>query len=517
MVPLRGGRLTGTLYGIAGVDTFDVADFLMDRLEVTNREYKAFVDAGGYAKESYWDTTIVRDGKAIDWTSAVADFVDRTGRPGPASWEGGVPPAGAEDLPVGGVSWYEARAYARFAGKSLPTVVEWNAAAMPEAARWVVPTGRYESSSPIRGGAERGVSPRGVYDLAGNVREWTLNAREPGSRYILGGGWSDPPYLFNEIYAQPEFDRSAINGIRLVKRLADSKDLTRASGPIPGLSRDLRVVKPVDDATYRALLTVYDYDRSPLNAKVTARDTAHADWVREDVEIDLPGGKERFPLVMFLPKRVGPPYQTAVLWPASDAFILRDRRALSMSYVDYFVRSGRALVYPIYEHTYGRGPALAGDVPAMTIEHRDQTVRWVNEMRRSVDYAFTRPDVDTARFAYVGTSWGGRLAGVALALEPRFRTAVLNVAGIGARMIRPEEDPVNFLPRTRIPVLMLSGRFDSVFPLETSQKPFFQLLGTPPAHKRMISFDGGHFLPRTMTVSESLKWMDHYLGPVARQ
>jgi hypothetical protein len=63
---------------------------------------------------------------------------------------------------------------------------------------------------------------------------------------------------------------------------------------------------------------------------------------------------------------------------------------------------------------------------------------------------------------------------------------------------------------------MLSGRFDSTFPFETSQKPFFRLLGTPPADKKQILFDGGHFLPRTNMVAESLKWLDQYFGPVAR-
>ena len=78
-------------------------------------------------------------------------------------------------------------------------------------------------------------------------------------------------------------------------------------------------------------------------------------------------------------------------------------------------------------------------------------------------------------------------------------------------------DPVHFLPRIRIPVLMLSGRFDSVFPYETSQKPFLKLLGTPPDKKKQVMFDGGHFLPRPMMVAESLKWLDQYLGPVTKQ
>jgi dienelactone hydrolase len=349
------------------------------------------------------------------------------------------------------------------------------------------------------------------------MREWTANAREPGSRYILGGGFSDPAYLFNEVYAQPEFDRSAINGIRLVRRVAETPDLQRAMAPIPRLARDLERARPVDDATFQGFLALYDYDPTALRSRIESIDTTHADWVREDVTFDLPGGAARMPAVLFLPKRVAAPFQTVVVWPASDALALTDPRRLSMTFVNYLVRSGRAVVYPIYEHTYGRGSTIAVDVPRATIEHREQMQRWITEMRRTIDYAFSRSDIDTTRLAYVGTSWGARVGGTALAIEPRIKTAILNVPGIHANAVRAEEDPVNFLPRVRIPVLMLSGRFDSSFPYESSQIPFFRLLGTPVDKKRHVLFDGGHFLPRPMWVAESTRWLDERLGTVERR
>jgi dienelactone hydrolase len=178
------------------------------------------------------------------------------------------------------------------------------------------------------------------------------------------------------------------------------------------------------------------------------------------------------------------------------------------------VRGGRAVLDPIYEHTYNRGTMEGDDEPDSSIAHRDRMIRWAREMRRSIDYASTRPEIDTTRFAFAGTSWGGRNAGVLLALEPRFRAAVLNVPGLSMSPMRPEEDPVNFLPRVRIPVLMLSGKYDSGFPLELSQKPFFRLLGSPPAMKKHVLHEGGHFLPRPLMVREALAWLDQYLGPV---
>ncbi len=62
-------------------------------------------------------------GKILNWDEAMAEFIDKTGRPGPATWEAGDYPDGQDNYPVSGVSWYEAAAYAEFAGKNLPTDV----------------------------------------------------------------------------------------------------------------------------------------------------------------------------------------------------------------------------------------------------------------------------------------------------------------------------------------------------------------------------------------------------------
>jgi serine/threonine protein kinase len=67
----------------------------------------------------------VSRGRTLTWEAAVASFRDTTGRPGPATWELGNFPDGQDDWPVNGVSWYEAAAYAVFAGKLLPTIYHW--------------------------------------------------------------------------------------------------------------------------------------------------------------------------------------------------------------------------------------------------------------------------------------------------------------------------------------------------------------------------------------------------------
>jgi pimeloyl-ACP methyl ester carboxylesterase len=135
-------------------------------------------------------------------------------------------------------------------------------------------------------------------------------------------------------------------------------------------------------------------------------------------------------------------------------------------------------------------------------------------MRRSIDYLATRADIDTTRLAYFGWSWGGALGGIMPAVEPRFKAVVLDVAGIRAQRARPEVDPINFLPRITIPVLMVNGKYDHILPTETAQKPMFQRFGTPPDRKRWVVYEGGHLAPRAVLITEALNWLDQYLGPV---
>src|SRR5262249_61404647 len=114
-------------------------DYLIDRYEVTNSRYKAFVDAGGYRRRELWPE-FVKDGRRLTWEEGIAQLTDRTSRPGPSTWElSGFPPDEGE-LPVGGVSWYEAMAFAAFEGRTLPTVRHWTRAAGSDnsaGARWV--------------------------------------------------------------------------------------------------------------------------------------------------------------------------------------------------------------------------------------------------------------------------------------------------------------------------------------------------------------------------------------------
>jgi hypothetical protein len=61
---------------------------------------------------------------------------------------------------------------------------------------------------------------------------------------------------------------------------------------------------------------------------------------------------------------------------------------------------------------------------------------------------------------------------------------------------------------------MLNGRYDFFFPVDTSQRPLFDRLGSAPADKRHIVFDAGHLPPNDLFTKEVLDWLDRHLGPV---
>jgi dienelactone hydrolase len=178
------------------------------------------------------------------------------------------------------------------------------------------------------------------------------------------------------------------------------------------------------------------------------------------------------------------------------------------------VKSGRAVLYPIYKGTYERKDGIASTWPDKTHRFVEYLTMWVKDFRRSIDYLETREEIDATRLGYFGFSWGGRMGAFIPAVEPRLKVAVFQLGGLASAWARPEADQINFVSRVRIPVLMLNGRHDSIYPVEGCQLPMFRSLGTPAEHKRHIVYETFHDLPRNEAIKETLDWLDRYLGPV---
>ena len=511
MVAVPGGDMPWVpLVGLENVAPGDVPLAFVDRYEVTNGEYRKFIEAGGYRKRDAWKEPFVDAGRTLSWEEAMKRFRDRTGRPGPATWQSGDYPEGHENYPVTGVSWYEAAAYAVWAGKSLPTVYHWAKAATTWASPDVVPRSNFGGTGLVRVGSSGGVSGFGLYDMAGNAKEWCWNSAGD-RRYILGGAFSEPIYMFNDADAQPPFHREATFGFRLARYPQPVRPELLA--PLPRQMRDYSKEQPVDDAAYRIYAGLYGYDKAALESRVESVTDA-ARWRVERVSFAAAYRGERVPALIYTPKNVPPPWQVVIHFPGSGALHARSSADLGTEAFSYVVKSGRALIYPIYKSTYERGDGLASDNQDMTRNYRDHVLMWTQDLSRALDYVETRKDLDAGRIAFHGVSWGAGIGPLIAAVEPRIRAVVLVSGGLEFQPTLPEVDPLNFAPRVRQPTLMLNGRYDFFFPVETSQLPLFRLLGAPEKDKRQVIAEGGHWPPQDLLVKETIDWLDRYLGPV---
>jgi serine/threonine protein kinase/formylglycine-generating enzyme required for sulfatase activity/dienelactone hydrolase len=496
--------------------------FLIDKYETTNRQFKEFVEAGGYERPEFWQEAFVRDGQALAWPQAVQGFRDQTDRLGPATWKGGTYPPGQGDYPVGGLSWYEAAAYAKFRDKDLPTIFHWALAARADD----VPSRITDLSNFGEGAAAvgryKGMGKFGLYDAAGNVREWCANALADNAelRAILGGAWDENAYVFVNGVARSPWDRDARNGVRCARYPEGRQAVPPAAfAPAQHRNRDLSHFQPVSDEVFQSYLdTWYRYDHTELNARVEVVDSELGYCQRERITLDASYPNERVIAYLHLPYGVRPPYQLVVWWPGGNArWEPWSEKAYAHELV-CIIRSGRAVVVPFYKGTYERslGSSL---YPPEGIQSRNLYVQESQDMRRTIDYLQTRDDIDIDRLAFAGLSWGGQVGSVMIATESRFKTGILLLGGICACERHPTADPANFAPHVRIPMLMINGKEDSIFPYETAQKPLFNLLGTPRAQKRHILFPGEHSIAweyRKQYHKEIMDWLDKYLGPVRK-
>lgn len=491
----------------------EVPGFWIDRFEVTNAEYLEFIEAGGYSNPALWPEEIEIDGETIDRAGLLMRLVDATGMQGPSTWALGSYPEGREDHPVNGLSWYEATAFAKWSGKQLPTAFHWYRASglgSPQPALFseVLAASNFGDDGTRPVGATGGLGPYGTYDMAGNVREWsrtTAGAR----RYAMGAAWNENSYQFVDWQVFEPLSRDAGAGFRLIE----------VEEPVDeGLLADVQILpspkaEPVDDATFEIYARLFDYDALPLNAEVVDVDESHSDWRRERIEFDAAYGGERVILELFLPADVEPPYQTVVHFPGGDARLLDDIDEAGLLHVEPFLRTGRAVAFPIYQGTFERSTTR----PSGPLGLRDQVIEQVKDVRRAVDYLDTRDDIDDDRLAFHAVSYGASRSPFILAIESRFRMGMIVSTGLTpSTMLPPEIHQIDYLARVTQPVLFVTGRNDLTMSYNEFQRPFFDALATPDTDKRHIALDSGHLPPGYVELSRHLvRWIDRWFGPVA--
>lgn len=503
-----------------------LGDYFIDRYEVSNREYKEFVAAGGYVRREFWKQPFIRDGKTIEWESAIVELRDKTGMPGPRSWIGQSFPEGRGDHPVTDITWHEAAAYAEFRGKSLPSIFQWEKAArngaLTQSADEIMPWGYFDPAGGTEGRAniasrdsvpvtanEFGMSPFGCYNMAGNVAEWCFNETDEGYA-TAGGSWGDPSYTFGSIASFPGTYTSNKLGFRCVKNLVpDGPHRSRFEE-----QKAVPVYTPVGLAEFSSFRRLYRYDKSLSTGRVI--ETVDApEWRREKLEFS--GANDSLAIgYLYLPKNAKAPYQVIAYLPAGDVY---GGFSTLPTHVETFassqIKAGRAVFAVVLRGFIGREHPPGHKPPAIdSIRYRDEAVTDVRDIQRGLDYLETRPDMDMSKLSFWGYSAGAEFGVIVAALDPRFRSAVFMADGLSLlnQKKAPEVNIANFAPYIRIPKLLINGRYDEQYSWRLETEPLIRLLREP---KQLVQYDGGHTPPQEIAIPAISRFLDEHLGPVA--
>ena len=190
--------------------------------------------------------------------------------------------------------------------------------------------------------------------------------------------------------------------------------------------RDFLKEQPVSDAIFKAYTSAYRYDASPLEAATQSVDDADPRWRKETVSFRAAYGNERVTAHVYLPKVSQPPYQTVIYFPGSYALTLRSNDHTDLDlFFDFIVKSGRALIYPIYKSTYERGDEVKSDGQDRSALYREHVIAWSRDLGRTLDYVQTRKDLRHEPLTYYGLSWGAKLGALLPALEERIKVVAL--------------------------------------------------------------------------------------------
>ena len=275
MVRVAAGRANIFGYSI------EVPDFWIDRLEVTNQEFKTFVDRGGYEKPEYWKEPFVENGRTLTFAEAMARFRDATGRVGPSTWELGTYPEGQANLPVTRGELVRGGRLRRVRRKSAADGVPVDASPGARGGFTENFSGdprrqQLRRQGPgVRGHASRSRCRRHVQH--GRQRQGMDRERRRWKRMILGGGFNEPSYMFNDLEASRLVHRAAYGSARQEHRRRPPEVLR----PVRSWRRGISKGSPVSDATFPV------YRDSSVTIRSRSRPGRSveeaADWRRETI------------------------------------------------------------------------------------------------------------------------------------------------------------------------------------------------------------------------------------------
>ena len=482
-------------------ENLHIKPFYMDRYEVSNFEYKEFVDANGYYNKEYWPSELMHKGIKISFNEVKTSFVDKSNFPSPKDWQQGAYENGKDHFPVAGISWYEAYAYAKFREKSLPSVAEWYYAFDRNRPNKALENANINSYNFTKSRVETtSMNHNGIYDMVGNVREWVYNnITDKNKKGILGGSFADDPYLALDFYSQNAWDRNIYNGIRLVKKIEE--DTSGEIFYVREKQRNFYENFQTSDKEWGIIKSMYLYDNDYIQIKnIGTTDVKDRDYFCENSEIIY--GTTILPIHHLKANSDIKSKKAVIYFPGSHA-LFRDNLRYP-SFFDDLLQSGIDIIYPEYLSTYSRRDDVKTDIGNTSMRYRDNLINWVKEVRYAVDYAIQ----NGYEPHYLGVSWGGQLGVNILAIEDRFKTGILFVGGISLDDVREEIQPEKYAARIKTPTLLLNGRYDFYFPYKSSQLPLYNLMDLDNTNKRHVVVEYAHYVPYHIVAEETINWIN---------
>ena len=220
---------------------------------------------------------------------------------------------------------------------------------------------------------------------------------------------------------------------------------------------------------------------------------------------------ERLLAYLFLPKRGRKPWPAVVYFPPGPPSTSIAPQNLQVRSFDFIIRSGRAVLYPVYKGTYQRRDSLQNDTQDTTNFYRDHVVMWAKDMRRGIDYLETRSDVEHRALGVLrrelGRGAGRAVAGGGAAHQGqragRGRPRLPADAARSGSAQFPAAHHGAHADAQRALRLLLPGRDfagPDVPPAGHSARPT----------KRHVVEEGSHDVPRARLIQEVLSWLDKY-------
>ena len=498
-------------------------DFWIDKYEVTNGQFKEFVDAGGLSRNaSTGSSRSSGTGASSPWEEAMASSATRPGVPGPRPGSSARFPRATSNYPVDGVSWYEAAAYAEFAGKSLPTCTTGT---RPRVVRANFSDILQRLQLRRKGRRPRRDVPRPEPRTARTT--WPATSRSgagttrAGRRFIiLGGAWigsrttcsarPDAQDPFTRAARATDSDASDTRN-RVRRRRLDGARSRRS----PATTRRRRRSRTTCSASIAASTPTTSGPLDVRNEGVRGESPVLAPaegqlsrGLRQRADPGLSSSCQR---------TRGRRIRRSSTFPSTVARLTRSSADMDIRILDFVIRSGRAVLLPdLQGHVRAADRARRRRGPNF---RRDLVIQWSKDLGRSIDYLETRPDIDRDEARVLRSEpRRDRRRSRCVAVEDRFQDGrALCPADFGSSASPPGGRADQFhaarpdpRPPDRGPLRLRAPVRDGAAAVLPAARDAGE------GQEARYVFEGGH-IPATIQpiIKEILDWLDRYLGPVA--